>query len=120
VARGLLARLIAIGVAAGVFSALFGVGGGIVLVPLLLLLVSFRPHEATATSLGAIAITALAGVVAYAFRDDIRYSYAALLGVPAAIGALGGATLQQRLSGRLLTLGFACLLVGVGIWLLAG
>jgi uncharacterized protein len=120
VARGLLARLIAIGVAAGVFGALFGVGGGIVLVPLLLLLASFRPHEATATSLGAIAITALAGVVAYALRDDIRYGYAVLLGVPAAIGALGGATLQQRVSGRSLTFGFSGLLLGVGVWLLVG
>jgi len=109
-----------IGVAAGVFSALFGVGGGIVLVPLLLLVASFRPHEAAATSLGAIAITALAGVVAYALRHDIRYSYAALLGVSAAIGVVGGTSLQQRLSGRSLTLGFACVLVGVGVWLLVG
>jgi hypothetical protein len=120
VPRGLLARLVAIGLTAGVFSALFGVGGGIVLVPLLLLAASFKPHEATATSLGAIAITALAGVVAYALRDDIRYGYAALLGIPAAVGAVGGATLQQRLSGRRLTLAFAVLLVGVGIWLLVG
>ena len=119
-ARGLLVRLLAIGVVAGVFSALFGVGGGIVLVPLLLLLASFRPHEATATSLGAIAITALAGVVAYALRHDIRYSYAALLGVPAALGALAGATVQQRFSARSLTFGFAALLVGVGIWLIVG
>ena len=113
-------RLVAIGLVAGVFSALFGVGGGIVIVPLLLLAASFQPHNATATSLGAIAITALAGATAYALRHDVHYSYAALLGVPAAIGALGGATLQQRVSARSLTLAFAALLVGIGIWLIVG
>ena len=117
---GLFGRLIAIGLVAGVFSSLFGVGGGIVVVPLLLLLASYPPHEAAATSLGAIAITALAGVVAYALRHDIRYAYAALVGVPAMVGALGGATLQQRFSGRSLALGFAVLLAGIGIWLIAG
>ena len=116
----LFGRLVAIGLVAGVFSSLFGVGGGIVIVPLLLLLASFRPHEATATSLGAIAITALAGVVAYALRHDIRYAHAALVGLPATVGALGGATLQQRVSARSLTLGFAGLLAGIGIWLIAG
>jgi uncharacterized membrane protein YfcA len=120
VSGALFGRLVAIGLVAGVFSSLFGVGGGIVIVPLLLLLASFAPHEATATSLGAIAITALAGVAAYALRHDIRYAYAALVGVPAAVGALGGATLQQRFSGRSLALGFAVLLAGIGIWLIAG
>jgi len=113
-------RLAAIGLVAGVFSALFGVGGGIVIVPLLLLATSFRPHEAAATSLGAIAVTALSGVVAYALRHEIRYSYALLLGLPAMAGALGGAALQQRVSARSLTLAFSGLLVALGIWLIVG
>jgi uncharacterized protein len=115
-----IGKLIAIGLVAGVFSALFGVGGGIVIVPLLLLAAAFKPHQATATSLGAIAITALTGVIAYALRHDVRYAYAVLLGLPATVGALGGATLQQRFSGRALTLSFALLLVAIAIWLLAG
>ena len=57
-------RLVAIGLAAGVFSALFGVGGGIVAVPLLILLTHLPERVATATSLGAIGITAFAGVIA--------------------------------------------------------
>jgi hypothetical protein len=116
----LFGRLVAIGLVAGVFSSFFGVGGGVVIVPLLLLLAAFRPHEATATSLGAIAITALAGVVAYALRHDVRYAYAVLVGLPATIGVLSGATLQQRLSGRSLTIGFAALLTGIGVWLIVG
>ena len=119
-ARELSGRLVLIGLVAGVFSSLFGVGGGIVIVPLLLLVTSFAPHEAAATSLGAIAITAVAGVVAYALRHDIRYAYAALVGIPATIGAFGGATLQQRLSGRTLTFAFAALLLGIAVWLISG
>ena len=59
-------RLVLIGLVAGVFSSLFGVGGGIVIVPLLILVAAFGTREATATSLGAIVITALAGVTLYA------------------------------------------------------
>jgi uncharacterized membrane protein YfcA len=116
----LLGRLAAIGLTAGVLSALFGVGGGIVIVPLLLLVCAYEPREAAATSLGAIVITALAGVALYALRGDVRVGYAALIGLPAVAGALGGAALQQRVSSSTLTLGFAGLLAGIGIWLLVG
>lgn len=115
----LAGRLVAIGLAAGLLSALFGVGGGIVIVPLLLLLCAFPAREAAATSLGAVAITALAGVALYAVRGDVRVGYAALVGVPATAGALAGAALQQRLSSWLLTFGFAVLLASIGVWLLA-
>ena len=119
-ALSLSGRLVAIGLVAGVMSALFGVGGGIVIVPLLLLLCAFPPREAAAASLGAITITALAGVALYAARGEVRVGYAALVGIPATIGALGGATLQQRISSALLTLAFAILLAGIGVWLLVG
>ena len=111
-------RLVAIGIAAGVFSTLFGIGGGTVAVPLLILLARLPPRVATATSLGAIAITALAGVVAYAARGDVNVGYAALVGIPAVAGVLFGTTLQQRLTTTSLTYGFAVFLAGVGIWLL--
>jgi len=111
-------RLVAIGLVAGVFSALFGVGGGIVAVPLLILVAKLPERVATATSLGAIAITALAGVVVYAVRGQVDVGYAALIGLPAAAGALAGTSLQQRLATSTLRYGFAVLLVGVGVWLL--
>jgi uncharacterized membrane protein YfcA len=112
-------RLIAIGLVAGVFSSLFGVGGGIVIVPLLIGVVAFDAHAATATSLGAILVTALAGVIFYSAHDEVRPGYAMLLGMPAIAGALVGTSLQARLSGGMLTLGFAGLLAAVGIWLVA-
>jgi uncharacterized membrane protein YfcA len=111
-------RLVLIGLAAGFFSALFGVGGGIIVVPLLILFLRYVEREAMATSLAAIGLIALAGVVTYAFHDEVRPAYALLLGVPAAVGAVGGATLQQRLSNRSLAFAFAALLAGVGITLL--
>lgn len=114
------ARLALIGLVAGVFSTLFGVGGGIVLVPLLVALAAFPTHAAAATSLGAILVTATAGVVLYAARGEVRPAYAALVGLPAVAGALAGTQLQQRLSGEALTLAFAGLLVVVGVWLIVG
>jgi uncharacterized protein len=111
-------RLVAIGLVAGVFSALFGVGGGIVAVPLLVLFVALPERVAAATSLGAIAITALAGVVFFGIRGDVDVAHAALVGVPAAAGALGGTALQQRVPTRLLSVCFAVLLTGLAVWLL--
>jgi uncharacterized membrane protein YfcA len=115
-----LGRLVGIGLAAGVFSSLFGVGGGLVIVPLLILLAGFAPRHAAATSLGAIAITALAGAVAYGVRGEIRYAYAALVGLPATLGALAGADLQQRISARSLSVAFGGFLGGIGVWLIVG
>jgi len=112
-------RLVLIGLVAGLFSALFGVGGGVVIVPLLMLS-AFAPREATATSLGAIVITALAGVILYAFHGKVDVAYALLVGIPGMAGAMVGASAQQRLSSRGLAIGFSVLLVAVGIWLIAG
>jgi uncharacterized membrane protein YfcA len=111
-------RLVAIGLVAGVFSALFGVGGGIVAVPLLVLVAKLAEREATATSLAAIGITALAGVVVFSLRGEVEPGYAALVGLPAAAGALAGTWLQQRVATATLTYGFAVLLVVVGCLLL--
>jgi uncharacterized protein len=111
-------RLILIGLAAGFFSALFGVGGGIIIVPLLLLVGKFELRSASATSLAAIGLTATAGTIAYVVHGDVQVDYAALVGIPAALGALGGASLQQRLPVRTLSYAFALLLVGIAVDLL--
>ena len=111
-------RLVAIGLAAGVFSAFFGVGGGIVVVPLLVLVVGFSEREATATSLAAIVITATAGVLIFSLRGEVDLGYAALVGLPAAVGALAGTAWQQRVRESMLTYGFAALLTVIGVVLL--
>jgi uncharacterized membrane protein YfcA len=111
---------VGIGLVAGLFSALFGVGGGIVIVPLLILAAGYPERPATGTSLAAIAITALAGSILYAFEGNVQVGYAALVGVPAAVGAVAGASLQQRVPVRWLTLAFAAVLAGTGVWLIVG
>ena len=111
-------RLVSIGLVAGFFSALFGVGGGIVVVPLLILLARFSERPAMATSLAAIGVTALTGAVAYAFLGHVDPALAALVGIPAAVGAVFGTALQQRLANRTLSLAFAGLLVVIAVLLL--
>ena len=111
-------KLVAIGLLAGLFRALFGVGGGIVIVPLLVLLLAFDGRVATGTSLAAIGITALAGTILYAFEGHVLLGHAALVGLPAAGGAVAGTFLQQRISARALTLAFAGLLAFLAVWLL--
>ena len=104
-----------IGLVAGFFSALFGVGGGIVIVPLLLLAASFDMRPAAATSLAAIGITATVGAITYAVHGDIEPLYAALVGVPAAGGAIAGAALQQRVPVRTLSYLFAGVLAAIAV-----
>jgi uncharacterized membrane protein YfcA len=112
------AKLALIGLVAGLFSAVFGVGGGIVLVPLLILAVGFDSRRASGTSLAAIGITALAGTILYAFEGHLEVAHAALVGLPATVGVVVGTTVQQRVSGRALTLAFAGLLVVIAVLLL--
>jgi uncharacterized membrane protein YfcA len=108
---------IAIGLVAGFFSALFGVGGGIIVVPLLVLAAAYDERPAMATSLAAIGLIALVGSVSYALHGEVDPGHAALLGIPAAAGAVAGARLQQRLATRTLSLSFAVLLAAVGVYL---
>jgi len=111
-------RLVLIGLAAGFLSALLGVGGGTVVVPLLLLICAFGIREATATSLAALVITAAAGSITYAVHGDVEPVYAALVGIPAVTGAFAGTALQQRVQGRTLSLLFAALLVAIAVYML--
>ena len=111
-------RLVAIGLVAGLFSTLFGVGGGIVIVPLLIMLLGFDGRIATGTSLAAIGITALAGAILYAFEGHVDVAHAAIVGLPAAAGAVAGASFQQRVASHVLGYAFAGLLVAIAVWLL--
>ena len=105
----------AIGLVAGFFSALFGVGGGIVVVPLLVLLLGYSTHWATGTSLAAIGLTSIFGMAAYGVLGEVSWSDAALVGLQAMLGTLLGTWAQQRIPIRTLTLLFSALLAGVAV-----
>jgi hypothetical protein len=111
-------KLVGIGLLSGFFGALFGVGGGIVIVPLLVLVLAFDQRRASATSLAAILVSSVAGAATYALHGDVKPWAAALVGIPAVAGVLIGAALQQRIPVQRLTLGFAVLLTAVGARLL--
>ena len=116
--RGRLVKLAVIGTAAGVFSGLFGVGGGTIIVPLLVVWFGYREHVATGTSLAAIAVIAFVAVAVHGAYGAVDLSKGLLVGLPAVAGVLAGTSLQQRLSGRAISLMFSVLLVGVALELL--
>jgi uncharacterized membrane protein YfcA len=113
-----VAKLLLIGFVAGAFGALFGVGGGVIIVPLLLMLVAFDQRRASATSLAAILVSAVAGAVTYAFHGKVDPGAAALVGLPAVAGVIVGTTFQQRIPVDRLTYLFALVIAVVGIRLL--
>jgi uncharacterized protein len=111
-------RLVVIGLVAGLFSALLGVGGGTVIVPLLMLGAAYSTRPAMATSLAAVAVISAVGAVTYALHGEIKPGAAAIVGLPAVLGAIAGTALQQRLATRTLSLAFAALLAAIGARLL--
>jgi hypothetical protein len=111
-------ELIAIGTAAGLFSGVFGVGGGSVIVPLLVLWLGYHEREATGTSLAAIVFIAAFASAVQAVYGNLRLLDALAIGVPATGGVLIGTWLQQRLAGRSIMLLFAAVLVAAAVELL--
>lgn len=113
-----IATLALIATFAGAFSALFGVGGGTVIVPLLVLWLGYGEHEATGTSLAAIALIGAFAAGAHGAYGNVDLADGLLVGLPAVGGVVLGTGLQQRLSGRAISLGFAAVLTVVAIILL--
>lgn len=108
-------KLVAIGTMAGLFSGLFGVGGGTVIVPLAMLWLGYEERTATATSLAAIIFIAAfaAGVQGLYGNVDVRDALE--IGLPAVGGVLLGTWLQQRLQASSIALMFAAVLVASAV-----
>lgn len=115
--RERVARLAAIGSAGGLFSGLFGVGGGTVMVPLLLLWMGYEARAAAATSLGAIALTAAFAAGTQGLYGNVDVVAGLLVGIPAVGGVLLGTWLQQRLPSDVIAFAFAALLVVAAVQL---
>ena len=108
-------QLVTIGLAGGVLSGLLGVGGGIVMVPLLVLWAGYAQRDAHAMSLGAIVPISVAGVLTYGVAGQVRLPEAIALAVGAVAGARVGAGLLSRLGDRPLKLAFGIFLVAVAV-----
>jgi uncharacterized membrane protein YfcA len=110
--------LAAIGTLAGLFSGLFGVGGGAVIVPLLVLWVGLDERAATGTSLAAIVVIAAAATAVHGAYGNVHLGEGLLVGVPAVAGVLIGTELQQRIPSKAISLVFSAMLVVVAVDLL--
>jgi hypothetical protein len=108
-------KLALTGTAGGLFSGLFGVGGGAVVVPLLVLWLGYDERAATGTSLSAIIVIAAFAVIAQGAYGNVVLSKGALVGVPAVFGVLLGTWVQQRVPIDAIGLLFALLLIAVAV-----
>jgi uncharacterized membrane protein YfcA len=112
-------KLAAIGSLAGLFSGLFGVGGGTVIVPLLILWFGYGERLATGTSLAAIILIGLLGTVAQGgIYGNVHVATGLLLAIPAIFGVVLGTAIQQRIPQRAVSYLFAILLVAIAIELI--
>lgn len=105
------ARDVGVGAGAGVVSGLFGVGGGIVLVPFLVLARGWDQKQAQATSLVMVTMAATAGLVPYALAGQVVWIAGAAVLVGGLIGAMLGSAVVARLHAWVLQIGFAVLLI---------
>jgi uncharacterized protein len=111
-------QLAVVGTLAGLFSGLFGVGGGVVMVPLLVLWLGYGEREAAGTSLAAIVCIATVAAVLQGLYGNVDVAKGLLIGLPAVGGVVAGTWLQQRVPQRAISLVFAGLLTAAAIELI--
>jgi uncharacterized protein len=111
-------KLASLATAAGAFSALFGVGSGVVIVPLLILWFAYGERKATGTSLLAIAVIGALAAIGQALYGNVDLLKGLLVGIPAMGGVIAGTAAQQLLDERSISILFSALLVIVAVELL--
>jgi uncharacterized membrane protein YfcA len=112
-------RLAAIGTLAGIFSGLFGVGGGTIIVPLLIFWFAYGERLATGTSLAAIILIGLLGALAQGgIYGNVHVGTALALSIPAVVGVVLGTAIQQRIPQRAVSYLFAALLIAIAVELI--
>lgn len=114
--------LIAIGLAAGVLSGVFGIGGGIVIVPALVYLAKMTPQQAAGTSLAALVLPlgAFVGALTYYRAGQLQPRDALIIAVGMAVGAFGGSWIATNIDGDVLRKAFAVLMVGMAVKMWVG
>ena len=111
-------KLAVVGTAAGAFSGLFGVGGGTIIVPLLVLWFGYGERLATGTSLAAIVIIAALAAVGQGLYGNVDVVNGLAMGIPAIAGVIAGTAVQQRIPQAAVSYLFALVLVAVAVELL--
>jgi len=113
--------LLAIGLVAGVLSGIFGIGGGVVIVPALIYLAGFRQHQATGTSLAVLLPPiGIAATYEYYRHGNVDMRAAAFIAAGVLAGGWIGAVVANRVAGPYLRLAFGIFVVTLGIYLIYG
>jgi len=110
-----LIKAIALGVIAGTVAGLFGVGGGVIVVPGLVLWLAISQREASGTSTATIVASSAAAMIAFGIRGNVDWRAAGLILIGSVIGAWGGAWIAERVNERALAITFAFVLAVAGI-----
>jgi len=108
-----------IGLNAGVLGGLVGIGGGMVVIPLMVAFLGMGQHQAHGTSLFAVVFTGLVGAVTYAMHGSVNHFAAAVLAATAGVMAAIGARYTQRLSEKVLRRTFGFFLIAMSALMLA-
>ncbi len=116
-----VAKLVIIGIAAGISAGFFGIGGGIVIVPALIYGVGYSQHRAVGTSLAVLLPpVGLAATLEYYRRGNVDLRAALIIAVAMLLGGYAGAFVANRLSGPHLRLLFGLFVLGLGVSLIYG
>jgi uncharacterized membrane protein YfcA len=109
--------MLVLGVSAGILSGLFGIGGGLVIVPVLILIFGFDPKTAVGTSLFALLLpTGLLGVLEYWRRGEMRFGSGLLIAIGIFSGAYFGARLTGAISASTMKRAYGVFLILVAIY----
>jgi hypothetical protein len=105
------------GLAGGIASGMFGIGGGVILVPILVLLLGFTQHRAQGTSLVAlIPPTGLLAVLSYTKADYVAWKIGLMLIPGIVVGGIAGGTLAKKIPAIPMRRIFAALMFSLGVW----
>ncbi|MEA3510810.1 MAG: sulfite exporter TauE/SafE family protein [Actinomycetota bacterium] len=110
-----LVKALALGAIAGVVAGLFGVGGGVIVVPGLVLWLALSQREASGTSTATIVASSAAAMIAFGINGNVDWRAAGLILIGSVVGAWGGAWIAERVNERALAITFALVLAVAGI-----
>ncbi|MCC6443299.1 MAG: sulfite exporter TauE/SafE family protein [Armatimonadetes bacterium] len=108
-------HMVVIGLVAGFFSGLLGVGGGLIMIPAMVLWLGVKQHTAHGTSLATMLAFALSGAISYTQHGNMNFQVAAFMALGGVIGATFGAKWANRLSGKTLKRMFGLFVIVTGI-----
>lgn len=112
-------KFIAVGLVAGIMGGGLGVGGGIILVPLLLY-VGLDRHRSHATSLAGIILIAVVGAINFGASGELNLGLGLTIGIGGVVGSVIGANTMNRMSPRTLTIVFGLVLLVAGVRMITG